>query len=181
MFIVTCEFCGKKFDDADGSDPNKRLQGHQATHCPNKNKEMKVEKKVESKKTVRPGDRKERIPFGGPQRKLTCPDDKNFHHHIFNDNWRKDPMRIQRAVDAGYEVVPSTKDALPVGTNEDGSGIRGVLMRIPSKFYEEDQAAKQVELDKIDEQIKSGTFKQEANDNRYSPDGIRIWEDNQGN
>ena len=52
---------------------------------------------------------------------------------------------------AGYEVVEDDRSGGNVGTNDDGSEIKGVLMRIPEKWYKEDQGKKARELDKIDE------------------------------
>lgn len=120
-------------------------------------------------------ERRERVPFGSPTRKLRAPnDDENYHYHIMNDNWQKEPGRIQRALDAGYQKVEGW-NPITVGTNADGSAIKGILMRIPRKFYNEDQESKQRENDRIDEAIKVGKFKEEAGDKRYIPEGIKIW------
>jgi hypothetical protein len=70
---------------------------------------------------------------------------------------------------AGYEMVPHERSGEAVGTNEDGSEITGVLMRIPKELYEEDQAAKQREVDKVDEQIMGGSLTEV--EHRYAPDG----------
>jgi hypothetical protein len=134
-----CENCGEAEFDTE-----QQLRGHQMT-CRPKNKEGRTE-------------RTERIPFGSPEQKLGVKQEPGFHYRWFNDNWRKEPGRIQRAKAAGYEVVDEPKSGRNVGTNEDGSEIKGVLMRIPNEFYEEDQARKARELDKIDEQIHGGKF-----------------------
>jgi len=104
------------------------------------------------------------------------PDD-GYHYHIFNDNWRKDPNRIRNMQAKGYEVVGDEAD-LHRGVNEDGSSISGIVMRIPQAIYDEDQKAKQGEVDKVDEAIGEGSLAQEPGDNRYIPDGIRIHSDN---
>ena len=65
-----------------------------------------------------------------------------------------------------------------VGTNDDGSPIEGILMRIPQEWYDEDQALKQQEVDRVDEAIMAGTLESKAGDNRYIPDGIKIHSDN---
>lgn len=117
-------------------------------------------------------DRMKRKPFGAPVRRLNCPeDDDKFHYRVFNDNWKKEPGRIQRAMDAGYEAVAHEVTGMSVGTNDDGSEIKGVLMRIPKEWYDEDQELKNKELDKIDEQIYRGDFKKEKGEKRYLPSG----------
>jgi hypothetical protein len=139
-----CEYCGK-----DDFKDHHQFNGHRMA-CMNKNKK----EEIEEERT----ERTERIPFGSPEQKLGVKQDPGFHYRWFNDNWRKEPGRIQRAKAAGYEVVDEPKSGRNVGTNEDGSEIKGVLMRIPKKWYEEDRKAKARELDKIDEQIHGGKF-----------------------
>lgn len=150
----TCEKCGKVFW---GNNAKAQLHGHMKSHT--------VQERIE----------KDRVPFGTPQRLFSCPENDGFHYRVFNDQWAKEPGRIQRAKKAGYEIVKDT-GSYPVGTNDDGSPIKGILMRIPQEMYDSDQAVKQLEVDKVDEQIKSGTLEQNQNDNRYSPAGIRITE-----
>jgi len=121
-----------------------------------------------------PPKRRERIPFGVPQKKLNAPDDDQFNYRVFNDGWSKEPGRIQRAMNAGYEVVENWP-RVAVGTNEDGSAIMGVLMKIPKEWYEEDQKLKQKEVDRVDQAIKTGKIEAKEDDKRYIPDGIKIW------
>jgi len=97
-------------------------------------------------------------------------------YYTFNENWQKDPRRIERAERAGYKRTDANK--VTVGTNDDGSPIYGVEMRIPKEWYEEDQAKKQKELDKVDEAINAGTFEAKDGDRRYTPDGIKQWSSN---
>ena len=162
-----CEFCGKVFVGEDGKDPRAQLNGHtiKCRHSP----------RVRSKVTTTA--RKERIPFGTPLRTFDIPEDDGYQYRVFNDNWRKEPGRIQRAKNAGYEIVPD-KDPYNVGTNEDGSVIKGILMRLPKELYDEDQAVKQKEVDKVDEAIMKGTLEAKPGDKRYIPDGIKISSDN---
>ena len=143
-----CANCDKEFEDA------AKLRGHNMTCRP--------------KEQV---NRKERIPFGGPQQRFKVPEKDGFHYRVFNDNWKKDPERIKKAQDAGYEFVSEDQSRKFAGTNEDGTVIRGVLMKIPKEFYDEDQAAKQREIDKVDAQINRGKFTEKPGDNRYSPGG----------
>jgi len=116
--------------------------------------------------------RKERIPFGVPQQSVITPKNDGYVYRVFNDNWSREPDRIQRALDAGYEKV---RDVRARGTNEDGSAIEGVLMRIPKELYESDQKLKQEENDKIDREIRRGKFQEKPGDKRYVPSsGISI-------
>jgi hypothetical protein len=116
-------------------------------------------------------ERSKRVPFGVPTQRFVISeeDKKKFHHHVFNDNWRKEPGRIQRALAAGYELAEHERSGESSGTNDDGSTINGVLMRQPIETYKKDQEAKQREMDKVDEQIARGKFK--TGENTYLPSG----------
>jgi hypothetical protein len=166
-----CEYCNEY------SEENKRKVSMHEIHCKKKheigNEQQKQNVSVRGRETT---DRRERVPFGLLQRKLHCPSDDGFHYRVFNDNWRKEPGRIQRAKRAGYEIVEGWSSVV-VGTNDDGSAIKGVLMKIPEELYEEDQALKQKEVDRTDERIYGGTLEQRPGDNRYIPDGIKIHAD----
>ena len=107
--------------------------------------------------------REERVPFGDPVKRFNIPDDEKYHYRVFNDNWKKEPGRVKRAQNAGYEVVDDKITGTSVGTNEDGSEIKAVLMRIPKEWYDEDQAKKAAKLDEVDKQIYGEPRKQ----NRY--------------
>ncbi len=123
-------------------------------------------------------DRKKRIPMGVRQKTWDTPPDDGFHYHVFNDGWTDhDPNRIQKALNAGYEVVEGEKHKT-VGTSKDGSPIKGILMRIPQEFYDEDQELKQKEIDRVDEAIYAGTLESKSGDSRYTPAGIKIHSDN---
>ena len=116
-------------------------------------------------------ERSTRVPFGVPEQRFSIPkeDSEKYHYHVFNDNWRKEPGRIQRALSAGYEIVEHERSGETSGTNDDGSEIKGVLMRIPKELYDQDQAAKQRQIDKVDEQILRGKFQTEGP--TYQPGG----------
>ena len=119
-------------------------------------------------------DRKKRVTFGNATPRLPQASHPDYVYRVFNDNWRREPNRILRAKNAGYEVVEGC-DSLPVGTNEDGSAVKGVLMRIPKEWYEEDQKKKQGVNDQVDKEIKAGHYQEKAEDLRYVPkDGIKI-------
>lgn len=146
-----CDICNvAKFDSL------QKLSVHK-THCQKKNPN-----------TV---PRNERVPFGTPTKRFNVPDNDGYHYHIFNDNWRKEPGRIKRAQMAGYEIVEHERSGGTCGTNDDGSEIKEVLMRIPQELYDQDQALKDKELDKVDEQIYRGEFSKSGDDKRYLPHG----------
>jgi len=179
-----CAYC-KQYTDAD----KKKVNAH-SIHCPARveaasvqadptppEPEPEPEEKDLQERIRRIREKREGSDYN--QQKLShapFPDD-GYHYHIFNDNWRKDPNRIRNMQAKGYEVVGDEAD-LHRGVNEDGSSISGIVMRIPQAIYDEDQKAKQGEVDKVDEAIGEGSLAQEPGDNRYIPDGIRIHSDN---
>ncbi len=111
-------------------------------------------------------DRKERIPLGTPQAKLTVPERRGFYRRWINDT----PGRLLRAEQAGYSFVPDetqgedeegrkmAKSAL-VGTKEDGSPLYAFLMELPQELYDQDQKAKQKPLDEFDEALRRGNIR----------------------
>ena len=131
------------------------------------------ETKEEEKQEPNP-ERTERIPFGARKQKLIGPDDDKYQFRYFNDNWSKEPGRVQRAERAGYVRVEGY-DSVNVGTNDDGSPIKGVLMKLPKELWEADQREKHKVLDRVDEAIQGGTIEQKPGENRYVPDGIKVW------
>lgn len=76
--------------------------------------------------------------------------------------------RVARMEDRDWEVVTDTEVSIgarraslptPEGTVRTisvGQGITGVLMRIKKDYYDEDQAAKQAEVDSVEQTMKSG-------------------------
>ncbi len=124
--------------------------------------------------------RKERKPIGSPEKKWDCPMDDGYYYRVFNDDWMTRPGNIQRAQAAGYEFVENDEEKQKpkiVGTNDNGTPIRGFLMRIPQEIHDEDQLVKQKNVDMIDKQIKAGSFQQGVSDGRYIPSGgIKITE-----
>lgn len=169
--LIKCNIC----NEYEGSE--RQVISHKI-HC--KKKEETVNPmNVEPRKREQ-SDRKKRVPFGQPEKRLNAPEDDEYVYRVFNDNWRKEPQRIQRAEQAGYEHVEGWKE-VAVGTNDDGSPIKGRLMRIPKEMYEEDQRAKQREIDRVDEAILKGKLEERAGDNRYIPQGIKIHSNNREN
>ena len=164
---LQCEVpgCGKTFYNEPGEGGKTaigQLKGHMIHHT-----------RAKKQKAYEEEARKTRVPFGTTERKFGCPENDGFHYRVFNDNWAKEPGRIVRAERAGYTICENA-ERHPVGTNEDGSAITGVLMRIPQKIYDEDQAEKQKVVDRVDEQILRGNLEAKPGDKRYSPAGISI-------
>jgi len=156
---IKCDQCDAEFETSN------QLRGHMMSHK-SRNKDRK--------KRIPVGERRFRmsVDFEIPGKKLRW----------FNDNWRRDPLRIQKALDGGYEFVTrdrvtvgegvdrnsnlGTLVSAPVGSNSDGTPITGFLMAIDEEFYEEDQKAKEKIVDDIDANIKRGT-----NQNTLGHDG----------
>lgn len=99
--------------------------------------------------------RRRRAPLGMMQQRLTYSQRPGYVRRWFND---KD-NRIHLAQEAGYEFVEEEQDGRAVkvsqrvGTHEGGSPMVAYLMEIRQEFYDEDQAYKQAQVDKIDEAI----------------------------
>ena len=86
--------------------------------------------------------------------------------------------RIVQFKDAGYEAVASPDvvgdqrspgDPSPLASHVEksvGGGIKGVLMRIRTEWYEEDQRAKQSEIDDVersmDPRVREARFREEG-------------------
>ena len=100
--------------------------------------------------------KRERVPVGGPRNILTVANqDPNYVYRFVNSSI---PGRVERFKLGGYEVVT---DDMKVGdttvdsgsqlgsavTRSGGGNVVLVLMRIPREWYDEDQAAKQAEID----------------------------------
>jgi hypothetical protein len=135
--------------------------------------------------------RKERVPFGVPQSRLTVTNaDPNFVYRWVNDDGRG---RLDRAITGGYEFVQGDSDikvgtgsadansdvgsrvSRIVGTQEGGAGMRAYLMRIKREWYEQDQKAKQALIDENESAIKRGDAHKRGDDNRYVPkSGINV-------
>ena len=111
--------------------------------------------------------RKRRKPLGVPVQRLQADVPSGMTGRWMNDT----PGRIQRAMEAGYEFISSDGEVVQnregcrseiVGTGRDGGAMKAFLMAIPTVLYEEDQAAKMSEVDKIDEAIRRGAPQQAA-------------------
>jgi hypothetical protein len=124
-------------------------------------KELKMSLRDEAKAKLKPN----RVPLGR-RNILTVKglkDTDEYHYHFFNDVGD----RLYNCLEAGYEFVD--KAGLAVGdktveyargtdsivSKGVGRGIKAYLMRIPMELYKQDQQAKQLELDAVEEQIRN--------------------------
>ena len=177
---VKCEECGKEYT---GPREKVQLRAHIfGAHNKDDEGAAVVRKRSETLEEKVARLRSERRPIGTLERNWSCSENDGYHYRVFNDNWMAKPANIQRAKEIGYEFVHSKDEKQKpkvVGVNDDGTPVRGYLMRIPKEIYDEDQMVKQKTVDKVDEQIRAGKFQQGANDNRYIPTtGITIIADN---
>jgi hypothetical protein len=110
--------------------------------------------------------KKTRTPLGARNRLTFSNLDPEFQYRVINDV----DDRLMRAQEAGYEFVESPEqlgdkkvaEASKIGTSVSkpvGNGTIGYLMRIPKKWYEEDQAAKQKQIDQTEAALKPETQK----------------------
>ena len=84
-------------------------------------------------------------------------DNENFYHRWVSDR----DERIAMFLEAGYEFVKPTAQkivgdptvdstSIPDRVKKSKGGTTQFLMRLPKKFYDEDQLAKQKEVDEIE-------------------------------
>ena len=108
--------------------------------------------------------------------------DPNFHYRVFNTDNEKYSGRLEQAQEMGYILanddeslggdagVESSSIGSSIGRHV-GGGTRGVLMKIPKEYYEEDAAAKQAEVD----QTELGMVDEELlNDKGLTGEGLRV-------
>jgi hypothetical protein len=136
--------------------------------------------------------RRRRVPLGTHRSKL----DASSYDIPANKvpRWVNDTAgRLRDALEGGYEFVqdpnaeghvgedPMQSQGMgsavnvKVGTNEDGSPLRGYLMVIDRELYEEDQADKMAKVDEMDDAIKKGSHQSDYHDGKYiPPGGIRM-------
>ena len=195
MSEFKCEICEKEFKSLPS------LNSHK-WHCKKKietdekikklqaeSKELEIvtEKQEEEQEEARQEKRRERIPLGTPRPKLSFDVPPGKHGRIINDK----PGRLENAQRGGYEFYRDrdggklgdddgnsdigSGTSRVVGTNEAGGPQRGYLMVIDRDLYDQDQKAKQVEIDRTMESIKRGVQDEKPDDRRYVPEeGIKI-------
>lgn len=134
---------------------------------------------VEEPASKRRVTRANRTPVSGPRDILTVTfKDPNYFYR-----WVKDlPGRVQRFENAGYETVVD-KDAQVGQRTVDSSSRLGsavtrldgantlVLMRIPLEWYNEDQEAKQREVDAMEDALRGEGLRTERSSNWQPGDG----------
>lgn len=143
---------------------------------------IKEPQKTEAVTPATKPERKQRVPVSGPRDILTINNkDPNFFYR-----WVKDyPGRIQRFLDGGYEFVVDPSAQAGQRTVDSGSRLGSALtrvdggntlvaMRIPLEWYNEDQEAKQRELDALEDSMLAdgGVFTGMGSDDR--PDSARM-------
>ena len=110
-----------------------------------------------------PSGRTRRTPVGTRNVLTVAGKDPSYEYRIINDTGD----RVQAFLDAGYELVKD--DAVRVGdkrvnkTSAEGSvaqisvgqGQKGVVVRIRKEWYEEDQTAKQVRVNELENSTKA--------------------------
>lgn len=116
-----------------------------------------------------PRGRVRRTPVGTRSRLGVRNKDPKFVYRIVNDL----DGRVDQFIEAGYEVCNGDetigdsrvnlpkKEGSPVSTSV-GGGVKGVLMRIPKEWYEEDQQAKQEFVNE-----KESVITESASDGKY--------------
>lgn len=110
--------------------------------------------------------RPRRSPLAAKNRLSVREKEDGYVYRIVNANLRDDPDRVDRFIEQGYELVPRDKagkigdkrvdNATSPGSSEFsvGGGTKAVLMRIKKEWYEEDQAAKQQQVDDQEQTMK---------------------------
>jgi hypothetical protein len=123
-----------------------------------------------------PPPRRKRNPFGTHEQKLAYPPRPGYHRHWFNDV----SNRIPQALEGGYTHVVGNdgkRVMRPAGVAEHGGALIAYLLEIPQAWYDEDMAAQQAEVDKVEEAMRRGvdTKGGPGVDGRYIPaQGIKI-------
>lgn len=129
-----------------------------------------------------PEGRAARIPLGVQRLKLTSSSRLGYVRRWIND----DGIRVAAAQKGGYDFVrregsaaqstdPGDYVSQVVGRMESGTPLRAFLMEIREEWFLEDQAAKQLEVDKREQQIKRGELEGKPGvDGVYLPKGRPI-------
>ena len=122
-----------------------------------------MEKQLNTKTLV---ERPKRVPVTGRSRLTVRNQDPNYKYRIVNANLESDPDRVLDLQERGYEIVPRGQtggtgdkrvdDASALGSAGQisvGQGTKAVVMRIPREWYEQDQKAKQDEVDLTERRV----------------------------
>ena len=155
--MYTCDICGTEYKT------DAAMRG-----CMKKDKEVlaEINKKAADK-------RKARKQFGSPNFRLEAEGRLGMERRWVNDT--RD--RIQKMMARGYEKVQSEGESVRkvlAGTKEDGSAMYAYLMEIEKVLYDEDQKAKQDEIDDKESAIYRGE-NDKLGGNGYVPkEGIKV-------
>ena len=124
-----------------------------------------MEKTLNTKTLV---ERPRRVSVTGRSRLNVRNKEPGYFYRVVNVNLESDPGRVDDLIERGYEIVPQDK----VGSVSDkrvdnptalgsagqisvGQGTKAIVMRIRKEWYDEDQAAKQAEIDATENRAKS--------------------------
>jgi hypothetical protein len=119
--------------------------------------------------------RKQRIPLHAAQQKLAASSRPGMKSRWVND----DGGRLQQFEAAGYSFQtedttktgsnadPGTRISRIVGRDDHGNPVRAYLMEQTQENYDEDQKAKQRQLDAFDEAMKRGQPSGGSDENTY--------------
>lgn len=134
--------------------------------------------------------RRKRVPFGSHRTKLQLSEEdaKNFKENGWTVRWINDKDgRIQQAQAGGYHFV-TPEEAPSIGqystggddlngkvsmivSKGEGTPVTGFLMKIQTKYYDEDQAAKEEINRGYDEALRAGQPGGNVVDQQYVPEG----------
>jgi len=129
-----------------------------------------------------------RIPLGTPTLKLEV---RDYAKQLggYEPRWiNADGSRVTSALKGGWEPVYRTGYEVSeeintdmgtwvsqyVGKDDAGAPLRAYLMKIKKAWYDEDQAAKQRQVDETDDVIRRGQVNQQSGDGRYSEVDYKI-------
>lgn len=150
--------------------------------------EVTKEPRLESDRMAVEQPVRQRFHFGKAQAKLTVFNmDPNYRYYWFND----EGGRIEMAMAAMYQFVRKNEVTLTpgvvsrdselgdrvsviVGRDNDGTPLRAFLMKRPMKYFDEDQALSQAEIDRQESAIKKGKTTGQEDEKFYIPKGSPI-------
>jgi len=132
-------------------------------------------------KPVGEGIEASRVSYKDRNKIATTKRDPNFIYRVVNSDDSRYAGRVEDLKAIGYTMCTEEEMGDEVGVEGSsvgsaigrpvGHGIRGVLMKIPKKFYEEDQSAKQLEVDSTEE----GMIPEELLNNKNAVgDGLKV-------
>ena len=114
--------------------------------------------------------RPKRTPIGSRNRLSIRNREDGYVYRIVNANLENDLDRVDAFLEQGYELVPKDKigtvgdkrvdNASSLGSSSlisVGQGTKAVVMRIRKELYDEDQAAKQAEIDAPEQTMRKGS------------------------